>query len=46
MSDARAIYKEGFALFAAKDLDGAIAKYREALEADPDFTLAWSALAA
>lgn len=45
MSDARAIYKEGFALFAAKDLDGAIARYREALEVDPDFTLAWSALA-
>jgi len=45
MSEARAIYKEGFALFARQDLDGAIAKYREALAADPAFTLAWSALA-
>jgi superkiller protein 3 len=45
MSDARAIYQEGFALFAKQDLDGAIAKYREAVEADPGFTLAWSALA-
>jgi len=45
MSQARALYKEGFARFAQKDLDGAIAKYQEALEADPAFTLAWSALA-
>jgi len=44
MSDARPLYKEGFALFAKQDLDGAIAKYKEALEADPTFVLAWSAL--
>jgi len=44
MSDARALYKEGFARFAGKDLEGAIAKYREALAADPGFVLAWSAL--
>jgi len=45
MSQARDLYKEGFALFAQKDLDGAIAKYEEALEADPAFALAWNALA-
>jgi tetratricopeptide (TPR) repeat protein len=45
MPDARTVYKEGFARFVAKDLDGAIAKYREALAADPAFALAWSALA-
>ena len=36
--------EEGFALFAKKDLDGAIAKYEAALEVDPTFVLAWSAL--
>jgi tetratricopeptide (TPR) repeat protein len=44
VADARAIYKEGFAHFVRKDLDGAIALYREALAADPGFALAWSAL--
>ena len=44
MSAARPIYQEGFALFAKQDLDGAIAKYKEALAADPTFVLAWSAL--
>lgn len=45
MSDARNLYKEGFALFVKQDLDGAIAKYGQALAADPQLAIAWSALA-
>jgi tetratricopeptide (TPR) repeat protein len=44
MSNGRAIYKEGFLLFAGGDAVGAIAKYREALEIDPNLSLAWNAL--
>lgn len=44
MSDGRALYKEGFLLFAEGDSNAAIAKYREALEVDPNLAIAWNAL--
>lgn len=42
--EAKAIYKEGFALFVANDAEGAISKYREALEVAPDLAIAWNGL--
>jgi len=45
MADPHAIYKEGFAHFVKQEHDQAIARYREALEADPAYALAWNALA-
>jgi tetratricopeptide (TPR) repeat protein len=45
MVDANQIYDEADALKDAGDLDAAIAKFQEALEADPNFALAHSALA-
>jgi len=45
MSDARALYKEGFRHFVANHLDEAIASYREALALDPDLAIAWNGLA-
>jgi len=42
--DARAIYKEGFQLFAGGDVEAAISRYREALEVDPDLAIAWNGL--
>ncbi len=44
MSDARAIYREGFDHFAKGELDLAIARYRAALELDDRFALAWNGL--
>lgn len=44
MSDARALYKEGFAHFAAGELDPAIDCYRRALEADGELAIAWNGL--
>jgi Flp pilus assembly protein TadD len=44
MDDARSIYKQGFLQFAEGHVDAAIAKYREALDLDPDLALAWNAL--
>ncbi len=45
MSEARAIYKEGFDHFVNDRLDEAIASYRRALEADSELTIAWHGLA-
>ena len=44
MSDARAVYKEGFLLFAEGDVEAAVAKYDEALAIDPELAIAWNAL--
>jgi Flp pilus assembly protein TadD len=44
MSDARAIYKEGFRLFVDGQPGEAIPKYREALALDPRLAIAWNAL--
>ena len=44
VSDARRIYREGFAAFAEGRSDEAIGKYREALELDPQLAIAWNGL--
>jgi Flp pilus assembly protein TadD len=44
MSDARKIYKQGFLALAEGRIDEAIAKYREALNADPQLAIAWNGL--
>jgi len=44
MSDARAIYKEGFRLFVDGRPGEAIPKYREAIALDPGLAIAWNAL--
>ena len=44
MSDARAIYREGFQHFTDDRLDEAIALYQQAIEADPTLAIAWNAL--
>ena len=44
MSPGRALYKEGFLLFAEGDANAAVAKYREALALDPELAIAWNAL--
>ena len=44
MSDARSLYREGFAHFAKGELEPAIALYRQAIEADPDLAIAWNGL--
>lgn len=44
MSDARALYREGFQHFASDRLDEALACYRRALEADPELAIAWNGL--
>jgi Flp pilus assembly protein TadD len=38
------LYKQGFALFAKGDLDGAVARYRDAIEAAPRLAIAWNGL--
>jgi len=44
MSDARALYREGFAHFARGEVEAAIELYRRALEADPELAIAWNGL--
>jgi len=44
MSQGRALYKQGFLLFTEGETEKAIAKYREALEIDPNLAIAWNAL--
>lgn len=45
MSAARAIYREAFAHYVAGRLPEAVAGYRRAVEADPNFAIAWNGLA-
>ena len=42
--DAKAIYKEGFALFVKGEVDAAIDHYRDALEVDAELSIAWNGL--
>ena len=42
--DAKAIYKEGFALFVKGEVDAAIDRYRDALEVDAELSIAWNGL--
>ncbi len=44
MSDARALYKQGFRHFAQVELDEAIDLYRLALASDPKLPIAWNGL--
>ena len=44
MADPRSLYKQGFEKFAAGDVDGAIALYREAIAADANLAIAWNGL--
>ena len=44
MSDARALYKEGFSHFARGELEEAIDLYRRAIEADAHLAIAWNGL--
>jgi len=44
MSDARSLYDAGFDHFVEGNLADAVALYRQAIEADPAFPLAWNAL--
>ena len=44
MSDARAIYREGFRHFVEQRLDDAITSYRQALALDPKLAIAWNGL--
>ena len=44
MSDAKAIYREGFQHFANDRLDEAIESYRRALELEPALAIAWNGL--
>jgi Flp pilus assembly protein TadD len=44
MSDARALFKEGFQHFASDRIDEAIDCYRRAVEADPKLSIAWNGL--
>ncbi|MEE2677112.1 MAG: tetratricopeptide repeat protein [Myxococcota bacterium] len=43
-ADARALYRAAFQEFAAGRVEAAIAGYRKALEADPEYALAWNGL--
>jgi tetratricopeptide (TPR) repeat protein len=42
---ARALYKDGFALFAKGQVDLAIVRYREAIDVDARLAIAWNGLA-
>jgi len=42
--NAKAIYKEGFALFVKGEVAEAIARYRDALEVDSKLAIAWNGL--
>ena len=44
MSDARALYREGFQHFAQGRLEEAVACYRKAVSADPELAIAWNGL--
>jgi Flp pilus assembly protein TadD len=44
MTDARALYKEGFAHFAEDRLDEAIDCYRRSVAANPELAIAWNGL--
>ena len=44
MTDARALYREGFQHFAEDRIDEAIDCYRRAVEAAPDLAIAWNGL--
>ena len=44
MTDATALYREGFQHFAADRIDEAIDCYRRAVEAAPDLAIAWNGL--
>lgn len=44
-SRAKALYKEGFGLFAKGEVAAAVARYREAIAADPALAIAWNGLA-
>ncbi len=44
MSDARAIYRQGFAHFAKGEHAEAIRLYREAIDADGELAIAWNGL--
>mgnify|MGYP002266048501 CR=1 FL=1 len=44
VSPAKALYKEGFGFFVKGELDQAIARYREAIEADGTLAIAWNGL--
>jgi len=44
MSDARTLYKQGFAHFVDDEVDAAIALYREAIDVDPELAIAWNGL--
>ena len=43
-SDAKSIYKEGFALFARGEIEPAISRYRDAIKAEPNLAIAWNGL--
>lgn len=43
-ADAKAIYKQGFALFVKNDAEGAIEHYRRAIAVDPGLAIAWNGL--
>ncbi|HPG25117.1 MAG: tetratricopeptide repeat protein [Spirochaetaceae bacterium] len=43
-SDPKAIYKQGFALFAKGRIDEAIERYRAALAVEPGLAIAWNGL--
>jgi Flp pilus assembly protein TadD len=44
MSDARSLYREGFARFAKGELEPAIDLYRQAIAEDPGLAIAWNGL--
>jgi tetratricopeptide (TPR) repeat protein len=44
VTDARALYREGFQHFAEDRIDEAIDCYRRAVEAAPDLAIAWNGL--
>ena len=44
VSPAKALYKEGFALFVKGEVDQAIARYHEAIALDAELAIAWNGL--
>jgi superkiller protein 3 len=44
MSEAKALYKQGFEQFVNGEDDDAIALYRRAIEVDPKLSIAWNGL--